>query len=255
MPVKAPPDPSQFPEAASWFLGRLPMTRKQWDRLSARAQRKAFMVSGVAKADVIQTVFREIDRAIATGTSLGEFRKKVKDKLEEQWDGTVANPSWRIETIFRTNMQHAYTAGRVRQMREPSILAARPYWMLDVILDVSTSLTCEPLAGTILPAKHAWWKTHCPPLHFNCRTSIRCLTPEEAKKRGITKRPQEGEVAEGFGLDPDESEWKPDLKRFPPDLRKEVKARLASMPKIEPLPPPDGARLSKKRKTDESLED
>lgn len=236
MTLSAPDKPSQFPEAASWFLGRLPMTHEEWDKLSRRAQRKAFMVSGVAHADVLHSVFRELDRSVAMGRSLGEFRKAVKDQLESQWQGSVANPSWRIEVIFRQNVQSAYSAGRVRQMRDPAVAKSRPYWMLDVVLDTSTTLICEPLAGTVLPSDDKWWRTHTPPLHFACRSGIRCLRREQAESRGITSAPERGDVAKGFGLDPDASEWTPDLSRFPAGLRNEVRNRLDNMP--APAAPP-----------------
>lgn len=244
MPAHVPPaNPSQFPEAASWFLGRLPMSREQWDKLTESAQRKAFMVTGVAHADVLNTVFKEIDRAVAQGISLGEFRKTVGKKLEDQWQGSVANPAWRIETIFRANVQAALNAGRIKQMRDPAVAKVRPFWMFDAILDSSTSLICEPLAKTVLPSSDPWWKTHCPPLHFACRSSIRCLRKSQAEERGITETPPDGVADKGFGLDPDESEWTPDLTRFPPDLRNMVEARLASMKPPTPIDMP-----AKKRK-------
>jgi uncharacterized protein with gpF-like domain len=164
MQFEAPAEPSDFDEAATWFLARTPMTRGQWDELSARAQRKAFMVSGVARGDVLNDVFKSIDRAIATGATLGDFRKAVQRKLEESWQGSVANPAWRTEVIFRNNVQSSYNAGRIQQMRDPDVADVRPYWMFDAILDARVSEICEPFAGTILPMDHPWWKTHTPSL-------------------------------------------------------------------------------------------
>lgn len=227
------------------------MTRRDWDKLSESARRKAFMISHTGNMDVINQVWKAIDKAQAKGTSLSDFRKALVPTLKQAWGGdvnnpgAVANPAWRIETIYRTNLQMAYSAGRWAQQTAPAVLKVRPFWMLDVILDNRTSGVCNPLAGTVLPASDEFWLTHCPPLHFNCRSAIRSLRESQAKeKEGFGKPAPSFNPQKGFGLSPDASEWKPDLSKYPPELRGQLEARLKELDKLKPVDPPEGAKIA-----------
>lgn len=221
--MSAPADPKRFKEAVEWFRRRVPITDKQLAALEASARAKAFWVAGIAQLDVVNDVWAAIDDAIEKGTTLEDFKKTVGDKLERAWKGTVKDPPRRIETIFRTNVQTAYSAGRHAQLTEPSILRTRPYWRLVVTLDSRTTETiCKPLAGTVLPAESGWWKTHTPPLHFRCRSFIQALRKEDAEARGITASPPVQKPQEGFGsLDV----WKPDLSKYPEPLAEVFRGR------------------------------
>lgn len=251
-------DPDQWDEAVKWFLARSPMTRADWDKLSESARRKAFMISHTGNMDVINQVWKTLDKAQKNGTSLDAFRKSLLPSLKSAWGGTnvndmgaVANPAWRIETIYRTNLQGAYGAGRWAQQTSPPVLKVRPFWALDVILDNRTSQVCDPIAGTVLPASDPFWKTHVPPLHFNCRSAIRSLRESQAQKW-----PKFGQdapsfnPAQGFGLAPGEGEWKPDLSKYPPELRTHLEARLAELDKGRTVELPEGAKIVEGKKAE-----
>lgn len=117
-------------------------------------------------------------------------------------------------------MQMAYAHGREAQMRDPEVLRTRPFWMYSAILDMKTTDICNPPThGTVLPAEHPWWQTHTPPLHHNCRSIKRSLTPAQAVARGVSKKPPKEKEGpqEGFG-GADPLKWQPDLKGYPPVL-------------------------------------
>lgn len=88
------------------------------------------------------------------------------------------------ETVFRTNTQTAYVAGKLQQYKETKVAA----YQLMVIEDVRTSAICRNLLqktgyGITLPADHQFWKTYGFPLyHFNCRTSIRGVWQSQIRK-------------------------------------------------------------------------
>src|SRR5690349_638173 len=109
-------DTVDFEAAITWFLGRVPLTKTEWLTLEEKARRKAFTVAGVAQLDLVAEVWSAIDKAIADGTTLADFKRDVGAKLEGAWNGTVASPPHRLETIFRTNVQMAHSAGRYREM-------------------------------------------------------------------------------------------------------------------------------------------
>lgn len=114
----------------------------------------------------------------------------------------MKNENARLETIFRTNVQRAYQAGRYEQMTHPVTLKMRPYWLFDAILDGRTTRGCKDANGTLLPAKHPWWDGNYPPRHFRCRSLVRSLRVAEAEKRGITAQPPDVTAQDGFGALP-----------------------------------------------------
>lgn len=206
-----PTDPLQFEEAIRALLDRVPMTRELYDQLLEAERNFAFTVSNVAQADVVADVLDGIERAVRDGTTLDDFKDDIGGRLEESWGGEIPG---RIETIFRTNVMTAYGQGRYEQHTDDAVIAARPYWRLDGVLDKDTSEICEPLlkAKIVLPADHPWWNGHYPPLHYNCRDLITALTKEQAQDEGITRSPPDIKALPGFGDAPSGagSDWEPD---------------------------------------------
>lgn len=212
-----PPNPSKPEDAIAWFRAKLPIRKSDWERLSDQARKRAFTAAGVARLDVLAAVQKRLESAIAKGTTLQQFKKEVRAKLESEWGGPIPG---RIENIFRTNSQAAYTHGRFNVMVQPDNLKARPYWKYVSVMDARTSEHCKPLNGIILPADHPWWKTHIPPLHFQCRSVIVPLSTPTAERQGVSKRAPKVEPLEGFGSAPGKAQWQPDLTKYPPELVK-----------------------------------
>lgn len=213
-------DPGKFKEALDWFKKRYPSidigTLRKW------AADRAFIIAGVAELDVVTQVHNEIQRAIDDGTGFDDFKKSVTDSLESAWqnnDATPTNVGWRVETIFRTNIQKSYNAGRWQQIHDPDVLEYRPYLMFDAILDSRTTDICQERNGTILPADDDFWNSNNPPLHFNCRSSLRSLSQAEGDRRGVSdSAPDVEDAADGFGSAPDDDAWEPSAADYPREL-------------------------------------
>lgn len=216
-----------FREALKWFKSRVPMAADAIKGLFRRADARGFQVAGVAQLRVVDSVFKRIESAIKNGDSFDTFKASVRDSLENEWRGTVAAPSARIETIFRTNIQTAYSAGRQAEMNDPDTLAVRPFWLYSALMDMRTTTLCRSLNGTVLPADHPFWKTHTPPLHFNCRGAIRSLMVDDATARGISPHPPAVRAAEGFGTISDTT-TEPDISDVAPELKIVHRAKVAA---------------------------
>jgi SPP1 gp7 family putative phage head morphogenesis protein len=216
----APPAPTavDFDEAIGWFRDRVPMTRADWDQMGATARRKAFTVAGVAQLDLVAETHKAIDRAVANGTTLEDFKKEIGGKLESAWGGTVADPGNRLETIFRNGTQTAYNSGRYLQATSEPVLRRRPYWRFVSILDARTSDICRPLDGKVVAASDPWWRSHLAPLHHRCRSTFETLTEAQAKRAGIDADPPKVKAQEGFGHDPT-VEWAPDPGKYTAEQR------------------------------------
>jgi SPP1 gp7 family putative phage head morphogenesis protein len=181
-----PDDPDRFEEAIRQFRKRVPMTDAQWEKLTEAEREFSFKVSGVSQAELVNDAWEEIDRAIADGTTLDDFKQAVGDRLEQAWGG--ADPA-RLETVFRTNTQQAYNGGRHEVLSHPEVKKARPFLRFDAVMDSRTSDICDALDGTVRPADDPFWDTHHPPLHFNCRSILTPLSEEEAGDEGVDRAP------------------------------------------------------------------
>lgn len=221
-------DPQRFDEAVEWFRKRVVLTEKEAQRLGTEAGRRAFWIGGGLQLAQIQRVFDKIATAQANATPFEEWRNSVRSELQDDAHASL---------VFRNATQRSLIAGRWRQMREPGVLAFRPYWLFDGIRDSRQSKICKRCSGpppVCLPAEHPWWATHTPPLHHACRSSIRNLRSSEAHRRGITNVPPIDSADDGFGHSPEgEPEWKPEPKKTDLALLKELERKQA-----EPPPPP-----------------
>lgn len=223
---EVPPDPAEFDEAIEHFRQRVPMKRGEWDRLTAEAKERAFMVSEVAKADLVTEVYEAIDRAVSQGTTFADFVAEIGPKLEQHWGGEKPG---RLETIFRTNVLEAYNAGRQEVFDEPAVKRTRPYLRFEGIDDDRQTDICQDHEGTILPADDAFWLTHSPPLHYQCRSITTALSEEEAVDEGITRRRPATKPMEGFGRKSTTSgkDWVPEVEAYPAEIAAELVKRVA----------------------------
>lgn len=213
-PARPPADPRSFDEAVSWFRSKMILSDDEFEAIEAASHETAFTVAGVAQLDLVTQVWEAADRALAQGETLESFQRATADKLAAAWG---KDQPWRVETIFRTNVQSAYSRGRWRQMNHPAVRRARPYRRYSAIMDSRTTTVCKHLDGVVRPADDTWWDGRIPPLHFNCRSCLVTLDEEEAAQEGVTDPPPDVEGEEGFGAVPG-APTAPDLSGYPPEL-------------------------------------
>ncbi|UAW08045.1 hypothetical protein [Myxococcus phage Mx4 ts27htf-1hrm-1] len=236
--------PARFAEAVEYFRARLAVTDEAWRAMSEEARQRAFKVAGVAQLDLVASVWKALDKAVAEGTTFADFKREVGAALKKEWGGSVRNPGARLETIYRTNVQTAYSRGTWAQIQDEDTRAVRPFIKSVPILgDGRTSVICATIGTVILPADHPWWLTHWAPLHFNCRRTQTGLTRRAAEKQGVTQVPPAVAAAPGFGRAPGlGGEWQPDVSDAPDALRTvyEAKAQAPIPPVGQPILPPLG---------------
>lgn len=168
------------PEAAIQFWkSRTPLTMKELEKLDAGARGRAFTVAGLAKQDQVALVHSALRECLEKGGTLADFKKSISSLIEERgWK------SHRIDTIFRNNMQSAYSAGRYTQMQ--AVKDLRPYWQYLSIMDNRVTPTCAALNGEVYPADHEFWDSNYPPNHHKCRAGVRTLSEREVGKEKLT---------------------------------------------------------------------
>ncbi|MEL5718761.1 MAG: phage minor head protein, partial [Treponema pedis] len=150
------------------------MNKKEWSDLERKLQFRAFTVARLTEEDYIQAVKNKLVAALENGEGIAETWEDVKAIAEK--NGAGFSPGY-WETVYRTNTQSAYNAGRLMQYQNNP----PPAWELLFIEDGRQSDICKGIAalvgnGKALSANHNFWSTYgFPPYHFNCRTTFRAV--------------------------------------------------------------------------------
>lgn len=209
-------EPDEYVEAVDWFRSRVPYTWDQYGALEDDARKKAFWIAGQVEIETVQTIFDELDRSIAKGLPLEDFKAAVREKLGAK----VGPEGYHLDLVFRNWTQQAFNTARWYQLTDPEATLLRSYLLYDSVLDGSTTPHCRAWDGVIRQYDDPCWLTHHPQCHHGCRACLRSLRESEARERGITAVLPGETPSEGFGLAPPLREGLPPLKRerFDPDL-------------------------------------
>ena len=164
---------------------------------------------------ILTDAIEALDAAEKAGTPFEEAQAAIVARLQGGW--TV--PKAPRLTLTTTNAAaQAVSLGRVTALSSPDAVKRRPYWYFSAVLDDRVSETCFECDGTLLPAAHAWWRTHTPSLHILCRSAVVAVTASQAAKMGITAHPPKVEVEDGFCTMADLCSWEPRPGDYPVEL-------------------------------------
>jgi len=174
-----------FDNAIDFFRHKLNMPSEHWDDLWKEQHAKGFMVAGAMKAELLTDLRAAVDKAIADGATIDDFRKDF-DKLvsDHGWQYKGAR-NWRSNIIYDTNIRCAYQAGRYRQMTDPDVTAERPYLEYRHS-DSSVNPRPQHVAwdGLILPHDDPWWDTHYPPNGYGCKCKVVTMSRRDLERMG-----------------------------------------------------------------------
>lgn len=213
-----------YEEAVEYFRGKFAMTAAEYETLVEEvgeyASSMAFTVSRIATADLLQDLHGEILHAIEEGGTFWDFREGIDEIMTRRgWKGMAP---YRLDNIFRTNIQTAYNVGRHQQMK--SIADRRPYWEYDAVNDAHTRPSHLAQDGKIFRHDHPYWNTWMPPNGFRCRCRVNSVSAEEMEEEKLkeeAKMPKE-KPDEGFRYNPAERRWRPGLDKYDPRLRSQL---------------------------------
>lgn len=158
---------------------------QHWYELWQDAHAKAFTVAKITNAQMLQDIKDLVEKSLKEGLTFDSFKKEFTKMLQTKgYTAPAGLTPWRLETIYRTNLQSAYMRGRYHYQIQDR---ARPYWMYEAVLDSRTRPSHRGMHGKIFPKDDPIWDIWYPPNGFNCRCRVRSLTKEEAEKRGISE--------------------------------------------------------------------
>ncbi|MDX6867438.1 phage minor head protein, partial [Klebsiella pneumoniae] len=98
----------------------------------------------------------------------------------------------RLRTIFETNMQSSYGAGRYAQQMENA--ADRPYWTRVAVMDLRTRPAHAALNGLTARYDDPIWQFAYPPDGWGCRCRVRARSQSDIDGKSISVWSSEGHL-------------------------------------------------------------
>lgn len=168
---------------------------------------KATTIARLSSLEMTKDIYQSMETAMREGKGFNQWKKDLLSEFERKgWvfgkdksvsrgiDGNLlADPKTgeyfgtprRLNTIYRVNMQSAYSAARYQRMRDN--VDNRPYWQYSAVGDERTRPAHLALSGKIYRYDDPFWATFYPPNGFNCRCSVIALSDLDLKRRGMNK--------------------------------------------------------------------
>lgn len=174
-----------FREQESFFRRKLNVPTEAWTDVYANGHDTAFMVAGANRDDLVADFRGAVDRIIADGATLEDFRRDFDQIVAKHgWD-YKGGRAWRTRTIYETNLFSSYSAGRYEQLM--AVRETRPYWMY-MHSDAVQNPRPHHLKwhGLILRWDDPWWQTHFPINAWGCQCYVVALSEADLRRMGKT---------------------------------------------------------------------
>lgn len=174
-----------FNEQIEFFKDKLNVKTQAWTDIWSGMHSRAFVVAGAMKDDLLVDLRGAVDKVIADGVTLQQFRKDFDVIVDKHGWSYKGGRGWRTRVIYETNLRASYMAGRYRQLTDPDALEALPYWQYRHS-DLVNEPREEHLAwdGLVLRADDPWWDTHFPPNGWGCMCTVDPLSEDDLKDLG-----------------------------------------------------------------------
>lgn len=182
-----PPPVVTFPKlehAVNDLAARRVVTADEYYALDDRARSMAFTVAKIGTEDTIAKIQAALVRDVDQGLTLRDFRQAVNEVA-----GVGALSPSHVETVYRTNVLGAYSAGQRRVLQHPLVRTEFPYVLWSATHDSRVRpdhLAMEHAGiqgGPVYRADDPEVRRVWPPASFNCRCKIVLLTLEMAADR------------------------------------------------------------------------
>ena len=168
-----------------------------WQEMLDEAHARAFTVAKAMRLDVLRDIRGGLLDAMREGKTLRQFQDDLTPQLQAKgWWGKqivvgadgqaqqvqLGSPR-RLKTIYQTNLQSAYMAGRAKAQMQASSF---PYLMYVAVMDSRTRPSHAALNGRIWRKDDPVWQSIGPPNGFNCRCRTRALTEGQMQREGLS---------------------------------------------------------------------
>ncbi|MDO8776600.1 MAG: phage minor head protein [Burkholderiaceae bacterium] len=158
-----------------------------------------FTVAKAMQVDLLQDIRQEVDKALASGTTLADFQKALTPRLQARgWWGKqervdpvdgeaklvqLGSPR-RLEVIFDTNLATAYSEGQGERIQRNQELF--PFLEYVRSASVNPRHTHLAYAGLVLPVNDPFWQSHLPVKEWGCKCTVVQHTRRMLDREGLT---------------------------------------------------------------------
>ncbi len=202
--LRLPPE-----KAIEYFTAKGYKLTFRWSDMLAQAHAKAFTVAKVARMDVLMDIRGAVQKSLADGTTLSQFRdnlepalkakgwwgrQKMKDPLTGEEKMVQLGSPRRLKTIYRENLTDAYVTGDWQAAQEN--IADRPYgqWHCRKVRSRASHIALD---GKVFPLSDPFWKTHVPgKLDWGCHCWMTTLSEQDLKDDGLKPESSAGRMSE-----------------------------------------------------------
>lgn len=178
-------------------LSRPARQRIQQEIKTVYSQEHGFALARSADEAITARVQKAVEQSVRKGLGV----PKASDLIQEIGDFTRGY----ADTVFRTNMNTAYTAGRFRQAQDEDIAQVIGGMRYDAVNDSDVRPNHLAMDGVVGAVNDRIWSTHSPPLGFNCRCTIEHVTFAELQDAALINPDgtiKAARIPSGAGPDP-----------------------------------------------------
>lgn len=171
--------------AAEYLRTRIDFTPDEFASLADDAKQVGFTVAKQVSLDAVEAVRNVLLDDVASGGTLKDFREAIEGELD-----TALSPA-QIETLYRTQVGRAYSAGQIAVLNNPFVRRGFPYLLYSATHDSRVRpehLQMETLGldGTaVYRTDDPIWDLFYPPWAWNCRCVAIPLSVSDAARRGV----------------------------------------------------------------------
>jgi len=143
----------------------------------------AFMVAGANQVDLLADFREAIDKTIAEGRTLEQFRADFDAIVARYgWDYNGGR-NWRSRVIYETNLRQSYNAGRWDQLQR--LVKVMPYWRYRHSDSVQHPRPLHLSWNNLtLRANDPWFNTHWAANGYGCQCWIEGVSERDLKRMG-----------------------------------------------------------------------
>lgn len=194
-------------DAVAYFRAKGTAMSWDWHDMLRDDHAAAFTVAKATTVDVLTAIRKQVDKAISSGMTFADFKRTLRPTLQDLgWWGKAEvldastgeltqaqlGSTRRLRTIYQTNVQTAYMAGRYqRYVAQADIF---PYWRYVAVMDSRTRPAHAALNGKVFRWDDPVWQVIWPPNGWGCRCRVQALTEQDVRTRGLTVESSTGRI-------------------------------------------------------------
>lgn len=163
------------PVGVEWAM--TPKDALEWFRL------QSFTIAHVENQELLAYAQNAMDNALTQGVTFSDWLNTVNDLFDAY--GVTRVSKHHLQTVFQTNIQSSFNAGRWSEYHDPDVTGFFPYFQYHAVDDNRTRYEHAIHNGAIYRRDDPFWNEWWPPNGYNCRCTVTAVSKYEVEDHGI----------------------------------------------------------------------